>query len=573
MGDQSILIDLSSLKRPLPKVHAIAQYILNQKNGWINDVIPGLETVLIRFNHQEASSQTRELALNNVEGIVEKLIAETNPQNLPSTRIHKLQVCYHPDVAPDLVESAKNCGISSQEFINLHKTGKYSVDIVGFMPGFAYFSGLNPKLKLPRKSNPRASVPKGSVAIAELQTAIYPRSTPGGWNLIGKSPACLFSVDNDPPSLFMPGDQLMIEEVSLDQLHAIENNLPTNQGFKFDQSLETYPYAIQIISPGLLTSVQDTPRNGLGHLAVGTGGAVDQASLALANTLVGNPENTEVLEITAIGPRILFKQDTLIAWVGTNCSAFINQMEIKGNRPVWIKANSTLSFAQLKPGFRIALAISGGFDLPLTLGKKGSHLSADIGYPATKKFDVIPLKNPHAFQSIPTLAKLAAHDKSANAAKWGIPPPYLPTAGIHKVHALPGLHLDFLSKDDRLKFWDSTWIVSNQSNRMGIRLESESQLSNTTKGIPSQGISMGSIQLPPSNQPIILLAEHQTTGGYPLLADIIQSDFPILAQLKPGDQIKLVCVDLKTAEELNDRAERHIENIILSIKNNYRDNK
>ena len=185
--------------------------------------------------------------------------------------------------------------------------------------------------------------------------------------------------------------------------------------------------------------------------------------------------------------------------------------------------------------------------------------------------DVIPLKNPINFQNIPLLAKLSNTENSVHFTKWGAPPPYLPHNGVHLVHALPGLHLTLLSEDDQSKFWETTWTVSNQSNRMGIRLESDFQPTNLPKGILSQGISMGSIQLPPSNQPIILFAEHQTTGGYPLLADIIQADFSILAQLKPGDKLRLEQVTLKTADELNVRNQRHIENIIDSINNNYRD--
>ena len=251
----------------------------------------------------------------------------------------------------------------------------------------------------------------------------------------------------------------------------------------------------------------------------------------------------------------------------------MNDIEVKGNRPVWIKQNNTLTFSILKPGFRITLAVSGGFDIPACLEKKGSHLSADIGFPALKKMDVIPLKNPSNFLNTPVLAKLSNTDNSVNFTKWGVPPPYLPNNGEHLLHALPGLHLKLLSKADQSKFWESTWTISNQSNRMGIRLESDFQPSNLPKGILSQGISMGSIQLPPSNQPIILFAEHQTTGGYPLLADIIQADFSILAQLKPGDKVRLEQVTLETADELNVRNQRHIENIIDSINNNYRDSK
>jgi len=163
----------------------------------------------------------REQAIKDLEKISTQLQKQRSAKVVAS-QIHQIQVCYHSELALDLQQIAQACGLSVEETIKLHKKNIYTADILGFMPGFAYFGGLNPKLSLPRLTSPRPSVPKGSVAIAELQTAIYPRSTPGGWNLIGRSPNVLFDVQKEPPGLFMPGDEMHIQEISLDQFNKLD---------------------------------------------------------------------------------------------------------------------------------------------------------------------------------------------------------------------------------------------------------------------------------------------------------------------------------------------------------------
>ncbi len=566
LGDHSLLIDFSESKNPLKEIHGLSKLLFTNKPIWAAEIVPGLDTLVIQLSYTNQSpAQVREQAMYALEKINTQLQKQQSSKSVVN-KIHQIQVCYHPDLGLDLNEIAKACDLSAEEAINLHKKNIYTVDILGFMPGFAYFSGLHPKLRLPRLSSPRPSVPKGSVAIAELQTAIYPRPTPGGWNLMGRSPNVLFDVRQEPPGLFMPGDQMHIQEISLDQFYKLDTSsypieiIPPLSAQKPNQA------SIEIKQSGTFTTIQDQPRSGLSHWAVGPGGASDLRSLELANALVGNRLHAATLEITATGPSLLFSEDTCVAWVGATCSGIINGKRVPGNRPIWIAKGSTLQFSALNPGLRCVLAIGGGMNLPTILGSKGSHISADIGPKRLQKGDILFLENPKAALQSPYLRDLYQVNSLPCFPKWQVRSPFLPNQTVTNIYCLPGPHLRFLAIKDREIFWSTIWKVSNQSNRMGIRLEGNFQIKRGLPNIPSQAINFGTVQFPPSQEPIVMLSEHQTTGGYPRLAEVIKADQAKLAQVKPGNQIQLVAIDLVKADCLNLESKQLQESTINSIE-------
>jgi KipI family sensor histidine kinase inhibitor len=284
---------------------------------WAAEIVPGLDSLVVQLRCATGSLKTaREEALKDLQKIGKQFEKQQNSETSPN-KIHRIQVCYHPDLGLDLTSIAKALKLSIVEVVRLHKESLYIADILGFMPGFAYFSGLNPQLRLPRLASPRPAVPKGSVAIAELQTAIYPRVTPGGWNIIGRSPNKLFDIDKNPPGLFMAGDQMQIDEISLDEFHRLDQ---ANTSKEVIRSLDKNKSAalIEVLQAGTFSTIQDEPRSGLSHWAVGPGGACDIASLHLANALVGNPPEMAAIEITSTGPNLLFHEATCVAWVGAN---------------------------------------------------------------------------------------------------------------------------------------------------------------------------------------------------------------------------------------------------------------
>jgi antagonist of KipI len=232
----------------------------------------------------------------------------------------------------------------------------------------------------------------------------------------------------------------------------------------------------------------------------------------------------------------------------------VDGKRIPGNRPVWIAQGSTLQFSPLNPGLRTILAIGGGLKLPTVLGGKGSHISADIGPKRLQKGDVLALENPRHSLKQSYLKDLLRIGSLPSFPKWQVRSPYLPPKGVTLLFCLPGPHLTYLGSKDRELFWSTIWKVGNQSNRMGIRLEGDFRIKKALPNIPSQAISFGTVQFPPSQEPIIMLAEHQTTGGYPRLAEVIKADRAKLAQIKPGNFIQFMPISLVEADRLNAEA-------------------
>jgi antagonist of KipI len=276
---------------------------------------------------------------------------------------------------------------------------------------------------------------------------------------------------------------------------------------------------------------------------------MDKESARLANALLGNPEDVAGLEITGTGPKLLFHQDTWVAWVGAQCLGLIDGQSFPGNRPVHIRKDQILSFASMTQGYRIFLAISGGIESEFVLGGRGSHLSAGIGEKAVQKGDFLYLPQAHLAQEKSLFKNL--NDSGLNYPKWSIASPALPGKSIQMIKAIPSIHFNLLSSTEQALLWKTTWSVSSQSNRMGMRLDSDFKISKPMTGIASQGIWFGTIQLPPSGQPILMLAEHATTGGYPRLLETISSERSTLAQLRPGRKIQFVPVTLEEADQIN----------------------
>ena len=306
---------------------------------------------------------------------------------------------------------------------------------------------------------------------------------------------------------------------------------------------------IEVLSSGLLTTIQDLPRYGYAHLALSPGGPVDLDGAALANALIGNPNNAVGLEITGVGPRLLFHVDTWVAWVGGNFEVKIDDKSIFGNRPIRITRGQTLSFASICQGYRVFLAIAGGIKVQSVLGRGGSHLSSGIGKKPLQKGEFLRLSQPYCFDQIPLLKSMA--DSGMKLTKWSIAPPVALTQKTQFIHAIPSLHFNLLSAQEQELLWKTVWTISSQSNRMGMRLNSNFKITSSISGIASQGICFGTVQLPPSGEPILMLSEHQTTGGYPRLLEVVRSERSKLAQMRPGDKFQFIKTSLDEADAAN----------------------
>jgi antagonist of KipI len=275
---------------------------------------------------------------------------------------------------------------------------------------------------------------------------------------------------------------------------------------------------IEVLAAGAWTSVQDTGRPGLERYGIPPGGAMDRYSAAVANRLVGNRPETALLELTLEGPRLLFHQEAVIALTGATSS---KQQGWAGHT---IPSATTIEIGALRPGVRSYLAVRGGINVPLILGSRSLCQRGAFGGGFGR-----PLQ---AGDRIAIGAEISADPLPR---EW--PPSHrLPLAGPWEVRVTSGPHAGLFSSSDLERVLNTACRITPAMDRMGIRLETPG-LRLQPPEILTTGVIEGAVQVTPSGELIVLMAEHQTTGGYPVIATVIQADLPLLAQARPGDTV------------------------------------
>ena len=300
----------------------------------------------------------------------------------------------------------------------------------------------------------------------------------------------------------------------------------------------------EVLDGGFLTTVQDAGRPGFAHLGVPVGGAVDTVSLAIANLLVGNGSGAAALELTVVGPELLVRVPVVIAVAGADLGGVARPggRRLEPGNAYRVEPGTTIAFpGSLDPrhGSRCYLAVPGGFDVPVVLGSRSTCLAAAFGGVEGRRL-----------RRGDVLTAGAADPGAASEAAWPADTPAVDgdTAGSDQssVRVLPGPLLDATGWRALHELCDTTWTVAPDSDRMGLRLGGP-PLPSDARGIVSHGVAWGAIQLPPGGAPIVLLADHQPTGGYPVIAVAITADRPVLGQLAPGHLVRFEAVDVATA--------------------------
>jgi antagonist of KipI len=320
--------------------------------------------------------------------------------------------------------------------------------------------------------------------------------------------------------------------------------------------------SIRVLRPGLLTTLQDQGRHGLQHVGLCPGGAMDPVALALANALVGNDAGEAALEITVIGPELLFEEDTLVAVCGA---------EFKGgfphNRPVLARAGSRFNVGRAVRGARAYLAVAGGFGVEPVLGSRSTYLPGRFGGfdgRALKHGDTLTLRDAGAWE------RFAKQKKTYDGTvKWSAPPHTLPDREPILVHVLEGQHFASFDSNAQRGFFDTVWKIAPESNRMGFRLAGPALIRGEQSEILSGPTALGTVQVPANGTPIALMADHQTTGGYPRIAEIVSADVPRLAQLAPGGTVHFARCDLGMAAELRHHGKERLAAALRGIAWSY----
>ena len=304
--------------------------------------------------------------------------------------------------------------------------------------------------------------------------------------------------------------------------------------------------SLRVLRPGLLTTVQDLGRPGMQHLAIVPGGAMDGVSHRVANALVGNADDAATLEFALAGPECSFDSDALVALHGARFEPQVDGAPLPWSRPVLLRAGSRLRIGRAVEGAFGYLAVAGGIDVAPVLGSRSTYLPGTFGGfrgRAVAAGAVLPLAPDAATIAHARFERAAQHGRTvaagrhAASVRWFAPPLTLPATEPLVVRVVEGVHAELFDDASRQALLREPWRVAATSNRMGYRLSGPKLALAAAREIVSQPVCFGTVQVPVDGQPIVLMADRQTTGGYPRIAEVIAADVPRLAQATPGQTV------------------------------------
>jgi antagonist of KipI len=311
--------------------------------------------------------------------------------------------------------------------------------------------------------------------------------------------------------------------------------------------------SMHVLAPGLLSSIQDAGRHGVRHLGVGSAGAMDAYSHAIANLLVGNPVHAPVLEITMAGPRLRIERAMRIALCGADIIARCDGRDLPGWHTIDLPAGGELTLGNCRRGARAYLAVAGGFTVSSLLGSSSTDLRGGFGGLAGRALaggDVLSVGDDTIDVDVIRIAPW-----------WIDPAPDLDFASPAIIRMLPGR--DATSPPDAV--FAREWRVATASNRQGLRLEGDAVQPGDDDERVSDPVAPGTVQLPSDGRPIVLLADAQTHGGYPRIGHAIVADRPRLAQLRPGDALRFVPCTTQQARRLHCEQQQRLARIAFAI--------
>ncbi|MDP4163155.1 MAG: biotin-dependent carboxyltransferase family protein [Bacillota bacterium] len=305
--------------------------------------------------------------------------------------------------------------------------------------------------------------------------------------------------------------------------------------------------SLRIVQPGFFSTVQDLGRIGFQSNGVSVAGAIDTFAHRVANILVGNDENAATIEMTLKGGSYEFQEDTVFSICGADLTPELNGNPIGCWRPFIAEKGSLLSFWRRTSGFRTYLAVSGGFAVSQILGSSSTDIKAKLGGLDGR---TLQKEDRLSFGPSSDLSKKIFASRQSSR-KWRISPEVIKFyENKHCIHILQGREYNLFSSDSRSIFTSSDFTISNQADRMGYRLNGAEMKLDRPQEMISAAVTFGTIQVPSDGRPIILMADHQTIGGYPKIAQIVSVDLPILAQMMPGESLRFQSITLSEAQRL-----------------------
>ena len=489
----------------------------------------------------------------------------------------------------DLEEVAALLRMSPEALIDAHSSITWTAAFGGFAPGFAYLlpdaatagpapsaqptgrreegeGPVDPPWDVPRRSQPRTAVPAGAVGLAARYCGIYPRSSPGGWQLIGRSDAALFDVEREPPALLSPGTRVRFVperptarvsagNTALAQVTraAREAAAPVRRGRRRGAAGDPPPVheVLEVLSPGPLTLCEDTGRPGRAASGVSASGAFDRGALMRANLAVGNPAGAAALESLAGPLQLRARAATVVALSGARAPLSVHRADEDGadleltaqesqERAIALDPGDRLELGPAAEGLRLVLAVRGGLQgagaQRAVLGSLSRDTLSALGPEPLRVGEVLSVGPGHGLDAVPPAPATEEADEVGEAGE--APPETVLEVPVH-----PGPRDALLGAAALAHLLATPWTVRADSDRVGVRLDGEPlPVPEQAASLPSEPMVPGAIQVPPSGLPVVFGPDHPTTGGYPVLAVVPRAGLDALAQAGPGLTVRFVTV-------------------------------
>lgn len=565
-GDAALLAELDGLEAVL----ALFRLADARRLEGVEDLVPAARTLLVRFDPAAVTVRAVAAWLRQCARASRGVGPGSSGMVGSPARTIEIPVRY---VGEDLDEVADRLGLSRAELIERHTGCDFLAAFAGFAPGFVYLTGGHPCFHgLPRRSVPRTRVPAGSVAAAGEFSAVYPSESPGGWQLLGITPVRMWDLERAEPALIQPGFRVRFRDMEARRVAyggpgaaaagrsgAAAGSAPDSAakvsgvGGRLDRSCgrggngdsqTPLPAAgsacLEILRAGLQTLFQDLGRPGMTGMGVSRSGALDRGALRRANRLVGNQPDAAVLENALGGLQLVCHGRAMVAVTGAHAPVALMtasgvRLPAAAGRALVMEDGQVLRIGRPRDGVRCYVAVRGGWPVPPVLGSRATDVLAGIG-PA-------PVRMGDAFM-------VAGNDPAAVACGGTEEPdrenpsPSLPReGGLVMLDVVLGPRDDWFEPVALERLLSQEWLVTPQSNRVGMRLAGAQPLPRRRpQELPSEGTVEGAIQVPANGQPVLFLADHPLTGGYPVIAVVHSRQLDLLAQVPVGVRLRFRAV-------------------------------
>lgn len=555
-GDRALLVELDTLAQTM----ALFQALQGRWPAGVEDVVPAARTVLL-------SLESGAVPFGQVAAEVQTLAAslaragEAGAAARPDHPEIEIPVRYEGE---DLDFVAGLLGMSRAEVIERHTGTVFHAAFAGFAPGFVYLADGDPCFHgVPRRASPRTRVPAGSVAMAGDFSAVYPSDSPGGWQLLGVTPIRMWDLGRAEPAWIQAGRAVRFRDLAAADsrvylpkaatpgahVPGIEgapgNGAPSDRNTRSaSASAGTVVRAnaagsvcegghVEICSVGMQTLVQDLGRPGMTAMGVSASGALDQGAARAANRIVGNPAGAAVLENLLGGLALRCHGRLVLAVTGADAAIAIETVDgrslpVQTGQALSLNDGEVLRIGAVRTGVRCYIAARGGWGVSPVLGSCATDTLSGVGPAPLRAGDLVPAGN-----------VLSRAHLSAVLPERQIGAP-LPTPGERlRFDVVLGPRTDWFTPQALDVLAKQEWLVTAQSDRVGMRLSGPEPLVRSVAGeLPSEGTVAGALQVPANGQPVLFLADHPLTGGYPVIAALAHYELDRAAQVPVGARLR-----------------------------------